>query len=128
MYPPTLRAIRKVSCGVDCGSVTSRRRGAVGVNPPKPTSASHGTSSRSTRRTMWVSGMWTSAGACHRTRAARGGTRKPSPSSAAANSPFLLEAVAAAPIAHHLLLDRWKVKAHSQAADHIEVLERNGDR
>jgi len=72
--------------------------------------------------------MWTSAGACHRTRAARGVTRKPSPSSAAANSPFLLEAVAAAPIAHQLLLDRWKVKAHSQAADHIEVLERNGDR
>ena len=41
---------------------------------------------------------------------------------------ILLEAVAAATLVNQLLLDRWKIKPHSQTADHIEVLEGYGDR
>src|SRR5215831_9633161 len=38
----------------------------------------------------------------------------------------LLKAVAAALLSHQLLLDRWQIQPHHEPANHIDVLERNG--
>src|SRR5690606_41850651 len=54
--PEPCRRIRYVSCGVSCSSSTTRRRGAVSVSPPKPTSATYLLPSTSTVSSMCVRG------------------------------------------------------------------------
>ena len=80
-------------CGVGRGASAVRcpRRGGSAVpseNPPKPTSAIHGSPSRSTCRNRCVRAGVTSRGCWYRTRADRGRTAKPMAWSTSSSSPF----------------------------------------
>ena len=117
--------MRKASCAVGCGSARSSRSGAVGTQPPKPTSASQGAPSSVTRSAMCVRGRGGApGGAIQRTRPTRLWTSKPSAASTRWNRRVVLVAVAAAAGPDQLRVDRRRRQVDAPIQQHVDRLER----
>ena len=100
------------------------RSGAVGTQPPKPTSASQGSPINVTRNAMCVRGRGGApGGAIQRTRPTRPSTWKPTVASTRLNRTVLLVAVAAPAGGDQLRVDRGRGEVDAPIEQHVDRLE-----